>query len=164
VQDIAMKFELAARQAGVGLRIEHPTSLPLVSADIPLIERVIDNLIENAVRYAAQGGEVTVRLKPESHTVRVEVHDTGPGIPDSERERIFDRFYRGDKSRSSGSGHTGLGLAIVRSILELHGRAIDFVSGSEGGTTFFFELPTAGVPGATRKGSDDVGHREAAAG
>jgi signal transduction histidine kinase len=164
VHDIAMKFELAARQAGVALRIEHPTGLPLVSADIPLIERVIDNLIENAVRYAPPGGEVTVRLKPELQTVRVEVHDTGPGIPDSERERVFDRFYRGDKSRSSGSGHCGLGLAIVRSVLELHGSAIDFMSGSEGGTMFFFELATAGVPGATRKGSDDVGHREAAAG
>jgi signal transduction histidine kinase len=164
VQDIAMKFELAARHAGVGLRIEHPGSLPLVSADIPLIERVIDNLIENGVRYAAQGGEVTVRLMPESQAVRVEVHDTGPGIPDNERERVFDRFYRGDKSRSSGSGHAGLGLAIVRSILELHGSTIDFVSGSGGGTMFFFELPVAGVPGATLEGSDTLSHREAAAG
>ena len=164
VHDIAMKFELTARQAGVALRIEHPGSLPLVSADVPLIERVIDNLIENALRYAAPGGEVTVRLKPELQTVRVEVHDTGPGIPDSERERVFDRFYRCDKSRSSGSGHSGLGLAIVRSILELHGRAIDFVSASEGGTMFFFELPAARVPGATREGSDDLSHREVAAG
>jgi signal transduction histidine kinase len=164
VQDIAMKFELAARQAGVELRIEHPGSLPLASADIPLIERVIDNLIENAVRYAAQGGEVTVRLKPALQTVRVEVHDTGPGIPDSDRERVFDRFYRGDKSRSSGSGHTGLGLAIVRSILELHGTTIDFVCGSGGGTTFFFELPAADVPGGMREGSGDQPQREVAAG
>lgn len=162
VHDIAMKFELTARRAGIALRVEHPTSVPLVTADIALIERVVDNLIENAVRYATQGGEVTVRLKPESQTVRVEVHDTGAGIPDSEREHVFDRFYRGDKSRSSVSGHTGLGLAIVRSILELHGRAIDFVSGSEGGTTFFFDLPMAAVPDAPPAGLDDVSPREAA--
>lgn len=164
VQDIVMEFELTARRAGVALSVERVGNVPLVMADIALIERVIDNLIENAVRYAAAGGRVTVRLKPGSQAVRVEVHDTGPGIPDSERERVFDRFYRGDKSRSSESGHAGLGLSIVRSILELHGCSIDFVSGPDKGTTFFFELPAAVVSNASNEGLDTLPHRHTAAG
>jgi signal transduction histidine kinase len=79
--------------------------------------------------------------------MRVEVHDTGRAFL-VKRARVFDRFYRGDKSRSSESGHAGLGLSIARSILELHGQSIDFVSTPEQGTTFFFELPlvTAHAP------------------
>lgn len=164
VQDIVMKFALTARRAGVALSIERVDNVPLVRADIALIERVIDNLIENAVRYAATDGRVTVRLTPASQAVRVEVHDTGPGIPDSERERVFDRFYRGDKSRSSESGHSGLGLSIARSILELHGCSIDFVSGPEEGTTFFFELPAAGAGNVPHEGLETLPHRHVVAG
>lgn len=156
VQDIVMKFQLTARRAGVTMSIERPDDLPLVASDIALIERVMDNLIENALHYAPSGGCVTVRLMPGSQSVRVEVHDTGAGIPHSDRARIFDRFYRGDKSRSSTSGHAGLGLAIARSIVELHGRTIDFVSGTEEGTTFFFDLPTAPARPAAREATDGL--------
>ena len=149
VQDVMMKFALAARNAGITLGVEMPQWVPLVSGDIALIERVIDNLIDNALRYAGSGGRVSVRLRAQPQTVRVEVHDTGPGIPEGDRARVFDRFYRGDKSRLSQSGHAGLGLAIARGILELHGSSIDFTSGPGEGTTFFFELPmttSAGEP------------------
>jgi len=124
---------------------------------------VFDNLIENAVRYAPTGGTVTVRLISQAHAVRVEVHDTGRGIPANERGRVFDRFYRGDKSRSSASGHAGLGLAIVRGILELHGRSVDFVSTPTEGTTFFFDLPIAGDSDAQPESPDAISHRTAAA-
>lgn len=141
--DVTHKFALAAKRAEVTLQVEHPDSVPLVFGDIRLIERVLDNLLENALRYAASGGEVIVRVRPQDATVRIEVHDSGPGIPSSERHRVFDRFYRGDKSRSTESGQSGLGLAIARGILELHGRTIDFVSQPNQGTTFFFELAIA---------------------
>lgn len=148
VHDVVMKFALAARSAGIALGVDMPQWVPLVTGDIALIERVIDNLIDNALRYAGSGGRVTVRLQAQSQTVRVAVHDTGPGIPEGARAHVFDRFYRGDRSRASESGHAGLGLAIARGILELHGCSIDFASGSGGGTTFFFELPKDRSTGA----------------
>lgn len=162
-QDIAMKFELTARRKGALLRVEYPAGMPLVSGDIALIERVFDNLIENALRYVRAGGGVTVRFMTDSRSVRVEVHDTGPGIPESERGRIFDRFYGCDTNRLAGSGHTGLGLAIVRSILALHGQTIDFMSGP-GGTTFFFDLPTLPAAEVPRSPPEDLRYAQASAG
>jgi len=156
-QDVVLKYASTARRSAVTLAFEPPTqNVPLVIGDIALIERVLDNLLENAVRHARTGGRVTVSLTPGPTAVRVAVHDTGSGIPEGERERVFDRFYRGDKSRSSQSGYAGLGLSIARGILELHGRAVDFVSAADEGTTFFFELPTApraeAGPGLSREG------------
>ena len=146
VQDVVLKSTLAARRAVVTLGMEAPPpDLPLVTGDIALIERVLDCLLENAIRFARTGGSVTVRMQREPQCVRVCVHDTGRGIPENERARVFDRFYRGDKSRPSDSGHAGLGLSIARGILELHGRSIDFVSASQEGTTFFFDLPVASL-------------------
>jgi signal transduction histidine kinase len=147
VHDVVMKFGLAARRGGITLTMEHPPEAPLVTGDIALIERVIVNLLENSLRHTGSGGRVTVRVRTSNESVRLEVHDTGPGIPEHERKRVFDHFYRGDKSRSSKSGHAGLGLSIARRILELHGRTIDFVSTPNEGTTFFFELATAPAPG-----------------
>lgn len=147
--DIIHKFELSARRAQVALRIEHAETLPLVLGDVRLIEQVFDNLLNNALRHVTQGGEVRVTMTQRPTTVRVEVHDTGPGIPASEHHRVFDRFYRGDKSRPTDSGFFGLGLAIVRGILELHRHSIDFVSTPNQGTTFFFELSIAGTSSAS---------------
>lgn len=156
VHDATHKFELSARRAGVMLRVEHPETVPLVVGDIRLIEQVLDNLLENALRYVGSDGHVTVRVLPQSSTVRVEVQDTGPGIPASEHHRVFERFYRGDKSRSSDSGYAGLGLAITRGILKLHGHSIDFVSRPNQGTTFFFELSMVGGSGAAGGMSPDA--------
>jgi two-component system OmpR family sensor kinase len=147
-QDVVLKFSRSPRR-GVTLTFEPPTQrVPLVVGDIALIEQVFDNLLENALRHARAGGRVTVSLTPGSQAVRVAVHDTGSGIPEGERDRVFDRFYRGDKSRSSESGRAGLGLSIARGILELHGGFIDFVSGAAEGTTFFFVLPIAAAGSA----------------
>jgi two-component system OmpR family sensor kinase len=146
-QDVVLKSTLSARRAGVTLSMEPPhAEVPLVMGDVALIERVLDNMLENAIRYARTGGSVTVSVKPEAQLVRLAVHDTGSGIPESERERVFDRFYRGEKHRSTASGHAGLGLSIARGILELHGRSIDFASAPDSGTTFFFELPVVSPP------------------
>lgn len=161
--DVAMKFELTAKRRGITVDVVHPEQVPLVIADIALVEQVFSNLIENAVRYAPAASTVTVRLIPQRHAVRAEIHDPGQGIPAGERERVFERFYRGDKSRSSESGHAGLGLAIVRGILELHGRSVDFVSTPTEGTTFFFDLPIAGNSDSQPESHDAISHRTAAA-
>jgi signal transduction histidine kinase len=161
VQDVAMKWQLAARGAGVTVSAVAPTvSVPLVTGDIALIERVLDNLMDNAVRYAGTGGQVTLRLTVGVDAVRVDMHNTGAEIATSERAQVFDRFFRGDKSRPAGSGHAGLGLAIVRGILDLHGSSIDFVSPPGGGTTFFFDLPMAACAAIPVQVGDEAGNRE----
>lgn len=142
LQDISQKFTLSAAHKDVRLRAEYPHELPLVVADIGLIERVLDNLIENAVAHSRAGGAVTLRAGAVSgDRVRLEVEDTGPGIPEADQARIFERFYRGDRSRPSSSGHAGLGLAIAKGILGLHGIAIAVHSKVGVGTRFGFELP-----------------------
>lgn len=145
VQDVILENTLAARRAGVTVSLTVPSEgVPLVWGDVALIERVVDHVLENAVEHARSGGcSVTARLSCKADAVRVGIHDSGPGIPEGERTRVFERFYRGDRSRSSATGHAGLGLSIARGILELHGSAIDFVSSPTEGTTFFFELPLA---------------------
>ena len=142
IQDIAQKFSLTASAKEVLLRADYSSSLPLVFGDISLIERAIDNLTENAIQHSPPGGTVTLRATAGSQDhVRVLVEDSGPGIQTADQNRIFDRFYRGDQSRSSGSAHAGLGLAIVKGILELHGSAVTVDSGSGTGSRFSFELP-----------------------
>lgn len=144
VQDAVMTRRGSAAGTGVEVGVEQPPGgVPLVVGDIALIGRAVDNLVDNAVRHAGSHGRVTLRLTPLQNTIRLDVHDTGPGIPEHERGRLFDRFYRGDSSRSASSGRAGLGLSIARGILELHGGTLAFQSSRSGGTTFFFELPIA---------------------
>jgi signal transduction histidine kinase len=88
------------------------------------VHQVVANLLENAVRYTPQGGTVEVRARRDERGVTIEILDDGPGIPDDERARVFDRFYRADAARSSGDGGAGLGLAIARWIVDLHGGEI----------------------------------------
>lgn len=98
-----------------------------------LIE-LFDNLIQNAIRYNVPGGKVEVKVcKEDSKTVLI-VKDTGIGIPEEDKDRIFERFYRVDKSRSRETGGTGLGLAIVKHIVELHGGEIELESIPDKGT------------------------------
>ncbi len=104
-----------------------------------MIERVLSNLLENALNYTPDGGEVEVRLSDTDDRVRVAVSDTGPGISREDLPHIFDRFFRGDKSRSE-SDSTGLGLAISQKLVELHGSEIRVESREGEGTTFYFYL------------------------
>jgi signal transduction histidine kinase len=142
IQDIAQKFSLTAAAKGIVLHTTYSSALPLVFGDISLIERAIDNLTENALQHSPPGGTVMLRATTaiEGH-VRLSVEDSGPGIPTEDRDRIFDRFYRGDQSRSTGSAHAGLGLAIVKGILELHGSTVTVDSKSGSGSRFSFDLP-----------------------
>ncbi len=139
-QDVVMKFMPAAREHKIDLRADLPRNLPMVRADIGMIERALSNLIENALCYTTAGGTVQVSLAQTQERVGVKVSDTGCGIPKDELPRVFDRFYRVEKSRGRNSGGTGLGLAIAKKILDLHDNTITVDSVLDKGTTFSFEL------------------------
>jgi two-component system, OmpR family, phosphate regulon sensor histidine kinase PhoR len=110
-------------------------------ADKDKIFRVCQNLISNAIKYNNDGGEVQVNLKSYKNNITVEVKDNGKGIPTEDLKRIFERFYRVDKSRSREGGGTGLGLAIVKHILEGHKSKISVSSALGKGSVFSFDLP-----------------------
>ena len=140
VQDVALKFGLRAEEAGTSLRAEVDPGIPLVRGDIALLERVLENLIDNALNHTSPGGDVTIPVQRRGSSVRIAVSDTGRGIAPDDVGRIFDRFYRaGDDHR--GGGHAGLGLAIAKRIVNLHGAKLEVESELGRGTTFAFELP-----------------------
>lgn len=114
-----------------------------VKADQQRIYQVMLNLISNAIKYTKEGGEVTVDFKMEKGEVITLIKDTGRGIPPEDIKRIFERFYRVEKSRSRDKGGTGLGLAIVKHILEAHNSKINVMSTVGKGSTFSFKLPKA---------------------
>lgn len=140
LQDVVQKFSLAARERGIELALNVAPAPLRVHADIALLERVFDNLIDNALRHTPQGGRVTISATPSGERVRLAVADSGSGMTPEEAARVFDRFYRGDLGRSTTSGQAGLGLAIVRGILELHGTSIAIDTRPGHGATFRFEL------------------------
>jgi two-component system sensor histidine kinase ResE len=110
-----------------------------VNADIGLIDRVLQNLLDNAITHTNTGGEVRLVLDGQHHKLRVCLEDTGVGIPQHDLPYVFDRFYRArTKGKTSGAG---LGLAIVKKILEAHGETISVESRVNEGTCFSFDLP-----------------------
>jgi len=139
--DVFQKFQLKAGEKQIALSTKIEKDLPFVNADIGLIERVLENLIENAIQNTPPGGAVSLMLTPQNEDIAIQVSDTGCGIAAEELAHIFNRFYQLDKSRKSEQGHSGLGLAITKKILELHDRSINVVSALGSGTTFSFRLP-----------------------
>jgi signal transduction histidine kinase len=140
VQDVMQKYQPGARQREIDLRYQPQNESIWVEADIGLMERVFDNLIENALQHTPAGGEVTVTLRVDAGQLEVAVRDTGKGIGKTDLPRVFDRFYRA-KGAGGGGGHAGLGLAIVKRILELHGIAVAIDSAPDRGTTIGFAMP-----------------------
>jgi len=168
VRDILQKFQLAAENKKVELKMSVAENLPLVFADIGLTERVFENLIDNALRYTAEGGEVRVRARlisdfglrnsdlktdakqsisedfairiPQS-AIEIRVSDTGSGIPAEDIPHLFERSYRRDAGRKDGAAGSGLGLVIAKRILELHNSGLEVKSTVNVGTTFTFTLP-----------------------
>jgi signal transduction histidine kinase len=142
VQDIAQKYRLPAEDRGVSLSAELAGELIWISADVGLIERALENVLDNALRYTPEGGRIDIRLEPFGEWLRIEVQDTGPGIAASELPLVFDRFHRVQRSDDRGEGRgAGLGLAIAKRAVELHGGNIHCKSTAGEGTTFRFELP-----------------------
>lgn len=140
VQDVVQKFQLQAEKRGVHLRTQFGADLPNAYGDIGLMQRVLDNLIENALRHTPEGGQVSITLDANPDRLTVKVADNGCGIPPSELPHIFDRFYRMEKNRENAE-HAGLGLAIAKRILDLHGSDIRADSVLQHGTTFEFYVP-----------------------
>jgi signal transduction histidine kinase len=142
VQDVFQKFELPAEARHIRLRAGIPPRLPNVYADLGMIERVLTNLLDNAIRHTPANGEIDVDLAHKDGKVSVTVSDTGPGIPVEQREGLFERPF------SSGGAHRGggLGLLIVQRMLQLHHSQIRFIERAGTGTTFCFELPTTEKP------------------
>ena len=142
LQDVMQKFRPRAVQADVLLEAPPPPALPLVLADVALTERVLDNLIGNAIDHTPAGGRVALNLEVKQGYVVVAVSDTGRGIPPVDLPHIFDPFYRsagGGKER----GHAGLGLAIAKRIVELQGGRLTADNRPEGGALFTFTLTIA---------------------
>jgi signal transduction histidine kinase len=124
-----------------------------VVGDADRLKQVLLNLVDNALRYTPTGGTVRIEVARNADAAVVRVRDTGPGIPDAERERIFERFYRVDQGRSRGDGGTGLGLAIAREVAEAHGGRIEVESKPGRGSTFSL-IPAAGAGGRRGTGGD----------
>lgn len=149
VQDVVQKFRLIVESKQMTLQAKLGEDLPFVSADIGLIERVLENLIENAIRYTLPGGRITVILSRVGEHILTRVTDTGRGIPPEDLPHVFDRYYQVGPRHQKGDKGAGLGLAITKRILELHGSAIEVQSVVDQGTTFSFHLAVA-MPFITR--------------
>jgi signal transduction histidine kinase len=109
--------------------------------DAQKVGRVLNNLLDNAIRHTPAGGTVQVNASAEKKCVRVDVSDTGEGINTEDLQHVFERFYRGEKSRSRETGGSGLGLAIAAGIVEAHGGQIGIESAVDQGTHIWFTLP-----------------------
>lgn len=140
IQDSCLKYELLAKSKRLVIQSNISTELPMVSADLYLLDRVIQNLLDNAVKYTPKEGVISIEANPKGNGVEVKIKNSGGGIPQEDLEAIFDRYYMIDKERQGVEG-TGLGLAIVKRILEAHGTEIHIASDSTTFTEFIFELP-----------------------
>lgn len=143
VQDAFAKYQVLAEEKELTVQVEHEENLPIVFADVSLVERVVQNLMDNALKFTPKGGTITISLEELKNGVQIKVADTGPGIPAEEQAFIFDRYRKTNKATTHVSnGGAGLGLAIVKKILELHNATIRVQSKVNEGTAFTFALPT----------------------
>lgn len=143
-QEVFDLLEIKAENNRVTLRFDKVYDSPIkVLGDIEKIEQVLTNLVANAINHSQRESVVTVSFKPENDQVKITVEDTGKGIDPSKITRIFERFYRADKSRSRQQGGSGLGLAIVKHILEAHHQKIQVESELGVGARFYFHLNKA---------------------
>lgn len=139
-QDVFFKYQILAKEQGITMDLVCPPDLPMVFADLGMVERVVQNLMDNALKFTPEGGKVTIALNSVGGNVEVKIADTGPGIPEEEQSYIFER-YRQAAPGAEKKG-TGLGLAIVKKMLDLHDATIQVQSRLNEGTTFWFQLPT----------------------
>ena len=139
IERVVARHSFTAEQHQLSLTVHAGDDLPMVSIDVERMSQVLDNLILNAFRYTSEGGRVQLEAGVLSGQVQIKVSDTGRGISPEDLPHIFDRFYRGDKSRPH-NGESGLGLAIAKSIIEAHGGNITVVSEPDQGTQFTIAL------------------------
>lgn len=152
MKEIIDKLRPQFRKKGLNIEAVLPKETVIVQADTELIQQVLENLLDNSLKYTPEGGKVTVRLLPSQDEVAVVIEDTGIGIPAEDLPRLFERFYRVDKARSRKLGGTGLGLAIVKHIINAHGGCVWAESEPGRGSSFYFSLPVDKIGGAGEYG------------
>jgi two-component system OmpR family sensor kinase len=140
IQDVIQKFQLRAQRANVSIEAVDTPDIPFVDADIGMIERVLDNLIDNALQHTPSGGNIQLSMESRDSEVTVKVRDSGSGIPEDILPHIFERFYRKSGAESNSHG-AGLGLAIAQRIIEMHGGKLTVSSMINRGSEFHFSLP-----------------------
>lgn len=136
-----LPLRLSMEEQGIDFTIEVQERLEVIKADINRLLQVLINLLTNAMRHVGDSGRIELRISRQDEGVVIAVGDNGPGIPEKDREHIFERFYRVDESRTRGSGGTGLGLAIAKSYIQAHGGLIWVESKPGDGSTFYLQLP-----------------------
>lgn len=147
IKEIVETLELKAKEKNISLRFHNDLSSIYVTADRNKISQVLTNLINNAISYGKIDGEVVISAVPIDDLVTIEVKDNGIGIDTEHFPRLFERFYRVEKSRNRNEGGTGLGLAIVKHIIESHQQSINVRSSIGIGSTFSFSLKKSIVSG-----------------
>ncbi|CAG0998046.1 partial Sensor histidine kinase ResE, partial [Gammaproteobacteria bacterium] len=146
VESMVADFQAVVRQARLTIVADLGPDVPAILGDMVQLRRMLDNLLSNAVKFTPAGGQIAVRLHRINQHVRLEVADTGIGIPREKLARIFERFYQVDGSTTRRYGGVGLGLALVKEIVETHGGTVAVESEVERGTTFCVTLPIDGGP------------------
>jgi PAS domain S-box-containing protein len=137
-------LQLQAKQKSISLGVEIPKDMPhAIEADQALLHQAMYNLVENAIKYTPEGGQVTIRLQTSASTLAFAVQDNGIGIPEDDQPRLFEKFYRGTNREALAQRGTGLGLAIVKSIAERHEGKVWVESELGKGSTFYLQVPVA---------------------
>ena len=144
VERVTGNLRMIAKEKDISLSVEIPKDIPhALEADQALLHQAVYNLVENAVKYTPNGGEVIVRLQPAPDSLTFAVQDSGLGISKEDLKRLFEKFYRGTNRKALSKRGTGLGLAIVKSIAERHGGRVWVESELDKGSTFFLQIPLA---------------------
>ena len=140
VADAALQYHVFAERKKIKINSDISASLPMIEADISLMERVIQNLLSNAIEYTPENGEIRLDVHKTDHVVEIKVLNSGEGIPEKELPHIFDRYYKVNREKS-GIGGSGLGLAIVKKIIEIHHFGINVQSEKGKFTSFSVTIP-----------------------
>lgn len=133
-------FEFTAEEKGQTIRVDVPETLPIVG-DAQRLRQLLVILTDNAQKYAGEGADVTISATQTNSSIKLQVSDTGKGVPDADKQRLFDRFYRVDKARSRSTGGHGLGLAIAKWVVQGHRGTIEVLDNQPHGTIFSMTLP-----------------------
>jgi two-component system phosphate regulon sensor histidine kinase PhoR len=139
--DVVRDWEKRFAEKRLNVHVDLAANLPKLAADEERLQEILYNLLDNAVKYTPQGGEIRLRVEQRDHEIAMSISDNGIGIPKEDVSRIFERFYRADKARSRELGGTGLGLSIVKHIAQLHGGRVEAESEVGKGTTIRVVLP-----------------------
>jgi signal transduction histidine kinase len=139
LQDLTQKYKLLAQKRKINLETVYTSRMPVVYADVAMIEQVLQNLVDNAIKYTPENGKVVIKMNERPDHVNISIINSGYGIAQEELPRLFDRYYKVQNGIANNG--TGLGLAIVKNILDIHHTEIEVHSERLGNTTFSFNLP-----------------------